>query len=125
MKKVFCITLVFAMVMCLFAGCGKNDKPSPDGTPVLKIGTIGPLTGDAAQYGNATKHGAELAAKEINAKGGVQIEVNGQDDENDAENPSTLTTTSSTGACRFWSVRRPPAPPLPFLPRPTRIASSC
>ena len=85
MKKVFCIALVFAMVMCLFAGCGKNDKPSSDGTPVLKIGTIGPLTGDAAQYGNATKHGAELAAKEINAKGGVQIEVNGQDDENDAE----------------------------------------
>ena len=82
MKKVFSVVLVLALVACLFAGCGK--KSSSDGG-ALKIGTIGPLTGDAAQYGNATKHGAELAAKEINAKGGLQIEVNGQDDESDAE----------------------------------------
>ena len=82
MKKVWSVVLVAALVVCLFVGCGKNDSGSAN---VLKIGTIGPLTGDAAQYGNATKHGAELAAKEINAKGGIQIEVNGQDDENDAE----------------------------------------
>ena len=82
MKKVFSVVLVLALVACLFAGCGK--KSSSEGG-ALKIGTIGPLTGDAAQYGNATKHGAELAAKEINAKGGLQIEVNGQDDESDAE----------------------------------------
>lgn len=82
MKKVFSVVLVLALVACLFAGCGK--KGSSEGG-ALKIGTIGPLTGDAAQYGNATKHGAELAAKEINAKGGLQIEVNGQDDESDAE----------------------------------------
>ena len=82
MKKVFAVVLVLALVACLFAGCGKKDS-SEGGS--LKIGTIGPLTGDAAQYGNATKHGAELAAKEINAKGGLQIEVNGQDDESDAE----------------------------------------
>ena len=82
MKKVLSVVLVVALVACLFAGCGKKT----DGTSgALKIGTIGPLTGDAAQYGNATKHGAELAAKEINAKGGIQIEVNGQDDESDAE----------------------------------------
>ena len=82
MKKVFSVVLVLALVSCIFAGCGK--KGSSEGG-ALKIGTIGPLTGDAAQYGNATKHGAELAAKEINAKGGLQIEVNGQDDESDAE----------------------------------------
>lgn len=82
MKKVFSVVLVLALVACLFAGCGK--KGSSEGG-ALKIGTIGPLTGDAAQYGNATKHGAELAAKEINAKGGLQVEVNGQDDESDAE----------------------------------------
>ena len=82
MKKVFAVVLVLALTACLFAGCGKSG--GSDGG-ALKIGTIGPLTGDAAQYGNATKHGAELAAKEINAKGGLQIEVNGQDDESDAE----------------------------------------
>ena len=83
MKKVFCMVLAFALVMCLFAGCGKDT--GTEGGAALKIGTIGPLTGDAAQYGNATKNGAELAAKEINAKGGVQIEIKAQDDENDTE----------------------------------------
>ena len=83
MKKVFCMVLAFALVMCLFAGCGKDT--GTEGGATLKIGTIGPLTGDAAQYGNATKNGAELAAKEINAKGGVQIEIKAQDDENDTE----------------------------------------
>ncbi len=83
MKKVFCMVLAFALVMCLFAGCGKDA--GTEGGTALKIGTIGPLTGDAAQYGNATKNGAELAAKEINAKGGVQIEIKAQDDENDTE----------------------------------------
>ena len=61
MKKVFCMVLAFALVMCLFAGCGKDA--GTEGGTALKIGTIGPLTGDAAQYGNATKNGAELAAK--------------------------------------------------------------
>ena len=83
MKKVFCMVLAFALVMCLFAGCGKDA--GTEGGTALKIGTIGPLTGDAAQYGNATKNGAELAAKEINAKGGIQIEIQAQDDENDTE----------------------------------------
>ena len=59
MKKVFCMVLAFALVMCLFAGCGKDA--GTEGGTALKIGTIGPLTGDAAQYGNATKNGAELA----------------------------------------------------------------
>ena len=45
----------------------------------------GPLTAGAAIYGNAAKNGAELAVKEINAKGGIQIDFNPQDDENDAE----------------------------------------
>ena len=54
----------------------------------MKIGGIGPTTGEAAIYGMAVKNGAELAVKEINADGGIggiQIEFNFQDDENDAE----------------------------------------
>ncbi|MEG2435967.1 MAG: ABC transporter substrate-binding protein [Ruthenibacterium sp.] len=56
---------------------------SADGA--IKIGGIGPLTGGAAVYGNAVKNGAELAVKEINAAGGLQYELNFQDDEHDAE----------------------------------------
>ena len=55
---------------------------------VFKIGGIGPLTGPAAAYGIAVKNGMELAAKEINAAGGIngaQIEYNYQDDEHDPE----------------------------------------
>lgn len=55
----------------------------------LKIGGIGPLTGSAAVYGTAVANAAQLAVDEVNAAGGVngvQLELNFQDDECDAEN---------------------------------------
>ncbi|MCL2060448.1 MAG: ABC transporter substrate-binding protein, partial [Oscillospiraceae bacterium] len=55
----------------------------PTGT--YKIGGTGPLTGGAAIYGMSVKQGAELAVEEINALGGIQFELNYQDDEHDAE----------------------------------------
>lgn len=54
----------------------------------FKIGVIGPLTGDAAAYGIAVQRGAELAAQEINAAGGINgapVQINAQDDETDPE----------------------------------------
>lgn len=51
----------------------------------IKIGFIGPITGAAAVYGTSCAQGAQIAVDEINAKGGVQIELNVQDDENDSE----------------------------------------
>lgn len=83
MKKTLSIILALVMVVALFAGCASDEKTS--GSNTLKIGFIGPLTGGAAVYGNAAKRGAEIAVKEINAKGGIQLEFNAQDDENDAE----------------------------------------
>lgn len=83
MKKVVCFVLALAMVACVFTGCGKSD--AYDGS-TLKIGLIGPLTGGAAMYGAAVKQGAELAISEINAtSSSVKLELNAQDDENDAE----------------------------------------
>src|SRR5699024_520940 len=41
-----------------------------DQTP-LKIGAIMPMTGSLAAYGDTSAKGAKLAAKEINAAGGV------------------------------------------------------
>lgn len=49
----------------------------------IKIGVIGPLSGDLATYGIPVKNGVELAVKEINAKGGIlkqQVEVVALDD---------------------------------------------
>lgn len=85
MKKMVSLVLVLVIVASLFVACGGNDNAASGDSSALKIGFIGPLTGGAAVYGNAAKHGAELAVNEINAKGGVQIELNSQDDEHDAE----------------------------------------
>lgn len=75
----------------VLAGCsgegetgGTGSAASAGGT--FKIGSIGPLTGGAAIYGNAVKNGAQIAIDEIAEAGGdVQFEMNFQDDENDAE----------------------------------------
>ena len=102
MKKYLAMLLAGAMCVSLLAGCG-GSKSASSGTAasnaaasassasasaeagVLKIGGIGPLTGGAAVYGIATKQGAEIAVQEINAKGGLQLSLDFQDDEADSE----------------------------------------
>ena len=88
MKKAMSLVLAAAMAFS-FAACGGASSTSgaasaASGT-AIKIGGIGPLTGGAAIYGNAVKNGTELAVEEINAQGGLQFELNFQDDENDPE----------------------------------------
>ena len=68
------------------AACGNSGSSSAGSSTAFKLGNIGPLTGAAAIYGNATKNGAQLAVDEINAAGGsIQFEHNCQDDEHDPE----------------------------------------
>ena len=69
------LALAMALILCTAA--------SAEGA--LKIGVIGPMTGGAAVYGMAVANGAKIAAEEINALGGLQIELDIQDDEHDAE----------------------------------------
>lgn len=78
------IRKVFAVVLVLCLALGVSIVASAD-TASIKIGVIGPMTGDAAVYGMAVARGAQIAADEINAKGGVQITLDVQDDEHDAE----------------------------------------
>ena len=75
--KAFAMLLAVVMVMGLCFSAMAEDA--------LKIGVIGPFTGAAAIYGNACKYGAQVAADEINAKGGMQVELLCEDDEHDAE----------------------------------------
>lgn len=85
MKKLLAMLLAAAMVLCL-AACGSSaGSADSSGNAALKLGSIGPLTGSAAVYGTATKQGAEIAVAEINAKGGMQLELNYEDDEADPE----------------------------------------
>ena len=102
-KKGAALVLSLAMVMGMTA-CGSSTSSSAaeatgsepaastaenaTGTSngaAIKLGGIGPLTGAAAIYGNATKYGTELAVEEINALGGIQFEIKWEDDEHDPE----------------------------------------
>ena len=66
------------------ASTAENATGNTSGS-AIKLGGIGPLTGAAAIYGNATKYGSELAVEEINALGGIQFEIKWEDDEHDPE----------------------------------------
>ena len=62
MKKVIWPSLVIAAATLLAAGSASAQ---------LKIGVAGPLTGPNAAFGAQLKNGAEQAAADINAKGGI------------------------------------------------------
>ncbi len=76
-KAIVAMILAIVMVLGLASAAMAEDA--------LKMGVIGPFTGPAALYGLACKYGAQVAADEINAQGGLQIELLAEDDEHDAE----------------------------------------
>lgn len=83
--KVASIVMALAMVLTCMTGCGTPSADNGSNGAAIKIGGIGPLTGGAAIYGQAAKNGAEIAVEEVNAKGGLQFDLQFEDDENDAE----------------------------------------
>ena len=120
MKKFLAVLLAVAMTLALVAcgGSGNNadnggsntnnsgnagsaDSGSEDsGVVTIKIGGIGPQTGNAAIYGLATQRGAEIAVEEINALNtGVRLELNFQDDTGVAE-----TAVSAYNTLKDWGA---------------------
>ena len=65
MKKVLSV-LVMLFCLCLVACGGGNDS-------TIKLGSSGPLSGEASIYGTSVKKGIELAVEEINKAGGVNV----------------------------------------------------
>ena len=61
MKKLL-VLLVAIFAVFSFAACGEKSD-------TIKIGSTGPLSGEASIYGQAVKKGLELAIEEINAVG--------------------------------------------------------
>ena len=75
MKKFLAVLMAAAMMVALVAcssggntanngssnNSGNGADASGDGAIVIKIGGIGPLTGDTAVYGIATQNGAQIA----------------------------------------------------------------
>lgn len=79
-KKLIAV-LVSGVLTMGAVGCGSASNAESD---TIKIGGIGPLTGEQASYGTSVKNGCEIAIEEINAAGGVagkQLELIFEDDE--------------------------------------------
>ena len=102
-KKIASLVLATLLAATAVAGCGGSGSTAGSskaaagssaagsaaaGGATIKIGSIGPVTGAAALYGEAVKNGAQLAVDEINAAGGIagaKIEFKFEDDEHDPE----------------------------------------
>lgn len=114
------------------SGGGASASGSASASAAVKIGGIGPHRRRAAAYGVATRNGAQIAVDEINAKGGLQFEMNFQDDEADPRSGVNAYHTlqdwgmqivygcTTTGLASTWLPRpmptgtskpRPPPPP--------------
>ena len=76
-RKMFAAVLALCCMVSMFSVASAEEA--------LKIAVIGPMTGGAAVYGTAVANGAKIAVDEINAKGGMQIILDVQDDEHDPE----------------------------------------
>lgn len=72
-------TVAFLMIAIILSGCsgsGGTDISADTGgakdvDKVIKIGMVGPLTGDYSTYGQSVRNGVQTAVDEVNEKGGV------------------------------------------------------
>jgi len=69
-KTLFTIVFLSIIVFGGVIGCNGSQEAELD---EIKIGVIAPITGEKAAIGQATVDAAELAAKEVNDVGGLQI----------------------------------------------------
>ncbi len=107
MKKKNLAALLMAGALCfgLLAGCSNGNNPGGNsgGAVTIKVGGIGPITGDLAQYGTATEWGAEIAVEEINAKNGpVKLDYRFEDDTGVAD-----TAVSAYNSLKDWAKDAP------------------
>lgn len=111
MKKprVLALVLAAALVLTLFAGCSKKDEGN------IKIGMVGPLTGEVAMYGTAVQNAVNLYVDQYNAAGGLngrKIEIIPYDDKHDATeatNAYNKLVTSDEIAAIIGAVTSTPA----------------
>ncbi len=77
MKKLFVLVALVLVMSMLMTSCGSGNQGGEDPVKpdteekVLRVGGMGPLTGDYANYGLSVRNGAQVAVDEINANGGI------------------------------------------------------
>ena len=87
MNKKFLAVLTACTLGLSMTACGSAPTGSGSGSNsnAFQLGTIGPLTGSNAIYGQAVANGAKIAVDEINAMGGIQFDLRSVDDVADTE----------------------------------------
>ena len=69
LKWIAALVVLALVIWAIAGGDDQADVVTPEGP--IKVGFIGPLTGDAAAYGEPFQKAVELAVSEINEAGGV------------------------------------------------------
>lgn len=80
-KSLILVVILVLTLTTVLSGCSGSDD-----SDVIKLGVIGPLTGDYSMYGTAVANAAKLAADEINAAGGIdgkQVKIIAYDSKGD------------------------------------------
>jgi branched-chain amino acid transport system substrate-binding protein len=83
------------LITALFApfGCTRRGGNCADPGGPIKIGVYGDLTGQTSSFGQSTRNGAQMAADEINANGGVngrQVQLIHEDDQGEPGKAATV-----------------------------------
>ncbi|HEY4518535.1 MAG TPA: penicillin-binding protein activator [Candidatus Paceibacterota bacterium] len=101
------LTWIIVLVVVIWGGwalLSKDNVPAVDASPI-KLGFMGPLTGDLANMGANAKAAVEIAVEELNSSGGINgrnIEVIFEDDQCEGASAasaiSKLTTTDKVSA---------------------------
>ena len=94
MNKLFGWIIVLVVIIGGFYYFTGDKVSTPMNSEPIKIGFIGPLTGDAAAYGEPIQNGIKLAVDEINKNGGIdgrQVEVIYEDAK--CEGPRAVSST--------------------------------
>jgi branched-chain amino acid transport system substrate-binding protein len=89
-KRLLSIALVGIMVAAMFSGCSSTGNKQ---AAVIKVGVALPLTGGSSQEGTYVYNGIKLAAKEINAAGGINgktIVLSAMDDRSDPKEAANI-----------------------------------
>jgi branched-chain amino acid transport system substrate-binding protein len=85
MKKLL-VLVVLLVVGSLAFGAGKAEPQSK----VIKVGVMAPLSGTNAEYGKGFQIATKMAVDEINAKGGIQIELVVKDSKGDPKESADI-----------------------------------
>ncbi|HYF83423.1 MAG TPA: ABC transporter substrate-binding protein [Clostridia bacterium] len=90
-KKNLCLALgVFMLMTVLFSGCSNPASSATSSSPaseVVKVGFMGPLTGDSSVYGESSLNAVNMYFEKVNKNGGLlgkQVQIVSYDTKGDS-----------------------------------------